>query len=55
MRRAAALALLAAVRLPGCTKKNFIVYFGSAFLIKLAHNNKPLEGITHEMGNTSLQ
>jgi len=25
--------------------KNFVVYFGAAFLIKLAHNNTPLEGI----------
>lgn len=28
-----------------CAEKNFIVYFGAALLIKLAHNNKPLEGI----------
>ena len=32
-------------RILGCTQKNFVVYFGAAFLIKLAHNNKPLEGI----------
>jgi pyrroloquinoline quinone biosynthesis protein A len=28
-----------------CAQKNFVVYFGAAFLIKLAHNNKLLEGI----------
>jgi pyrroloquinoline quinone biosynthesis protein A len=31
-------ALLVGVGLPCCAKKNFIVYFGAAFLIKLAHN-----------------
>ncbi|BBL56918.1 hypothetical protein MKFW12EY_05310 [Methylomonas koyamae] len=29
-----------------CAKKNFIVYFGAAFSIKLSHTTtKPLEGI----------
>jgi len=32
--------------LPCCTKKNFVVYWQTADLIKLNHNKKPVEGIT---------